>query len=58
MGVDSGGCKGAVAKDMLDGFEIHAIFKPVCGNGVADGVRCDGECKTACFEILRKEPVD
>ena len=37
-GVDGGGVKGAVAKQGLDGFEVHAVFEPVGGDGVADGV--------------------
>ena len=38
LGVDGGGGKVCVAKNLLDGFEVHAVFKEMGGYCVSQGV--------------------
>ena len=49
LGVDGGGGEGGVAEEDLDSFEVHAIFEPVGGDGMADGVWGDFASEAAAF---------
>lgn len=42
VGVNLGGCDVAVAEHGLDAAEVGAVHEEACGEGVAQGVRCDG----------------
>lgn len=58
VGVNSGGRKRGVAEEHLDGFEVHAVFEPMSGNRVANGVGGDIFGKTALAQVFVKFTVD
>lgn len=38
LSVYGGSGEGAMTEEGLNGFEVHAVFQPMCGDGMADGV--------------------
>lgn len=57
LGVDGGGGKRAMSEEELYRFEVHAIFKPMSGDSVADNMRRDRACKAAHLQVFFEHSV-
>lgn len=56
--VDGGGGEVGVAENELDRLQVHAVFEPVGGDGVADSVGRDAGAEARLLQVGDEEAVD